>query len=87
MTKPIRNTGPCFHYQRSKYYNQYHPQCEVCPRYHGKMVKSLRGEEQKAGSGHLFLLDKLASYEHSLCFPCCRFIPVLLFRGIYDVSF
>ena len=26
-----------------KYYNQYHPQCEVCPRDHGKVVESLRG--------------------------------------------
>ena len=26
-----------------KYYNQYRPQCEVCPRDHGKVVESLRG--------------------------------------------
>ena len=26
-----------------KYYNQYCPQCEVCPRDHGKVVESLRG--------------------------------------------
>ena len=95
MTRPIRNTGPCFpsglprqRGQRDvlghtefytpifcmlsvfqaipfelprkpptvnrwdstlgtpvgdKYYNQYRPQCEVCPRDHGKVVKSLRG--------------------------------------------
>ena len=95
MTRPIRNTGPCFpsglprqRGQRDllshtefytpiicmlsvfqaipfelprkpptvnrwdstlgtpggdKYYNQYRPQCEVCPRDHGKVVESLRG--------------------------------------------
>ena len=92
MTRPIRNTGPCFPTslprQRDvlshtefyklifcmlsvsqaipfelprkpptvnrwdttlgtpggdKYYNQYRPQCEVCPRDHGKVVESLRG--------------------------------------------
>ena len=26
-----------------KYYNQYRPQCEVCPRDHGKVVQSLWG--------------------------------------------
>ena len=26
-----------------KYYNQYHPLCEVCPRDHGKVVESLQG--------------------------------------------
>ena len=96
MTRPIRNTGPCFptslprqRGQRDvlsrtefyklifcmlsvfqvipfellrkpptvnrwdttlgtpggdKYYNQYRPQCEVCPRDHGKVVESLRGD-------------------------------------------
>ena len=95
MTKPIRNTGPCFHlestpskrskrrvesyriYKRpysacshspehplrvtkkathsklvgptlstprgDKYYNQYRPLCEVCPRDHGKVVGTLQG--------------------------------------------
>ena len=95
MTRPIRNTGPCFpsglprqRGQRDvlshtefytpifcmlsvfqaipfelprkpptvnrwdstlgtpggdKYYNQYRPQCEVCPRDHGKVVQSLWG--------------------------------------------
>ena len=27
-----------------KYYNQYRPQCEVCPIDHGKVVESLRGK-------------------------------------------
>ena len=27
-----------------KYYNPYRPQCEVCPRDHGKVVESLRGK-------------------------------------------
>ena len=93
MTRPIRNTGPCFPsglpHQRDvlshtefytpifcmlsvfqaipfelprkpptvnrwnptlgtsggdKYYNQHCPQCEVCPRDHGQVVESLRGE-------------------------------------------
>ena len=26
-----------------KYYNQYRPQCEVCPRDNGKVVESLQG--------------------------------------------
>ena len=26
-----------------KYYNQYRPQCEVCPGDHGKVVESLQG--------------------------------------------
>ena len=95
MTKPIRNTGPCFHlslppskrpkrrvesyriYKRpysacsqssrpspssyekathgrlvgptlstprgDKYYNQYRPLCEVCPRDRGKVVGTLQG--------------------------------------------
>ena len=28
-----------------KYYNQYRPQCEVCPRDHGKVVESLQSWE------------------------------------------
>ena len=27
-----------------KYYNQYRPQCEVCPRDHGKVLETLRGD-------------------------------------------
>ena len=39
-----------------KYYNQYRPQCEVCPRDHGKVVESLRGIliNTKWPNSHLF---------------------------------
>ena len=102
MTKPIRNTGPCFHLslprqrgQRDvlshtefinvhilhalslpghplrvtekathgrlvgptlstprgdKYYNQYRPLCEVCPRDRDKVVGTLQGVEYSDGS-------------------------------------
>ena len=34
-----------------KYYNQYRPLCEVCPRDHGKVVESLQGRNTGESAG------------------------------------
>ena len=47
----------------NKYYNQYRPQCEVCPRDHGKVVESLRGtRERNMEMALLFPTLKLHTY-------------------------
>ena len=111
MTRPIRNTGPCFplglprqrdvlshtefytpifcmlsvfqaipfELQRKpptlnrwdstlgtprgdKYYNQYRPQCEVCPRNHGKVVESLQGQMIQENVIHLQYVKEAKSW-------------------------